>query len=583
MSNIILTNISRIRKGAPFGNYHTDDMGIIRGRYTNEAPVKYLLDSIYKSSFDKDCTIIAVTTPEAQEAFKAFRKTIRRYCQRNSYMNLSIDCITYDKNFGTVIAGIVDRVKKEDRVYIDTTGGFRDSVYILMASVRILEYSGIRLEKAVYSVLNNPKPPKKSHGGLPEPPKRKQIKPNRIDDITDTYKMFDLINAANSFTSFGNSGELALFFSDSCNSDIKKTIDVMSRFSEEVTLCRTSNLKSLISELNEMLTNVQNMQTSVETEILFKSISGVIREKFGAQSGEDIDYLDIITWCLDNRMIQQAVTIYTEKMPEFLFNTGLLSYNPVSVNVAAFPKNFDIYYNLLYNGFLKLTTSITLSPYPVGNLFLRLKGEKSVVYKEICSVNSINDLSIKDQLTSDERRGILNLIRVKNAVFTEPNIKRSAEEIESRKQNTKLRCFADTDIFDSKGTTTEAFVNGLLQKKEYICLLQGEFTAYSPKVWDAADINVVEHLARTLSENKGMYSIKAKVDYSDIKEILRNLIYVKRYVRNALNHASEENHVADEYDEYFSELGYKVSSELSVSEVETFIRKAIHHIRMITC
>ena len=80
-----------------------------------------------------------------------------------------------------------------------------------------------------------------------------------------------------------------------------------------------------------------------------------------------------------------------------------------------------------------------------------------------------------------------------------------------------------------------------------------------------------------------MYSIKAKVDYSDIKEILRNLIYVKRYVRNALNHASEENHVADEYDEYFSELGYKVSSELSVSEVETFIRKAIHHIRMITC
>ena len=28
MSNIILTNISRIRKGAPFGNYHTDDMGM---------------------------------------------------------------------------------------------------------------------------------------------------------------------------------------------------------------------------------------------------------------------------------------------------------------------------------------------------------------------------------------------------------------------------------------------------------------------------------------------------------------------------------------------------------------------------
>ena len=346
-----------------------------------------------------DCTIIAVTTPEAQEAFIAFRKTIRRYCNRNNYSNLSIESITYDKNFGTVIAEIVNRVKTEDRVYIDTTGGFRDSVYILMAAVRIMEYSGNRLEKAVYSVLNNFKPPKNESNATPAVKKPKQQKPNRIDDITDTYKMFDLINAANSFTSFGNSEELARFFSDSCNSDIKKTIDVMSRFSEEVTLCRTSNLNGLISELNEMLTKVQNMETNVETEILFKSISGVIHDKFGAKSGEDIDYLDIITWCLDNRMIQQAVTIYTEKMPEFLFSTGLLSYNLENVKIGSFPKTFDIYYNLLYNGFLKLTTSITLSQCPFGNLLLRLKGEKSAVYKEICSVNSINDLSVKDQLS----------------------------------------------------------------------------------------------------------------------------------------------------------------------------------------
>ena len=357
MSNIVLTNISRMRKGFPFQNYHTDDMGIIRGRYTNEAPVKYLLGSIYKGSLDTDCTIIAVTTPEAQEAFVAFRKTIRRYCQRNNYTNLSIESITYDKNFGTVIAEIINRVKKEDRVYIDTTGGFRDSVYILMASVRILEYSGVRLEKAVYSVLNNFKPPKKSQNDTPMVSKRKPKKPNRIDDITDTYNMFDLINAANSFTSFGNSEELANFFSVCHNSDIKKAIDVMSRFSDEVTLCRTSNLNSLLSELNEILANIQNMHTNVETEILFKSLSGVIREKLGARNGEEIDYLDVITWCLDNRMIQQAVTIYVEKMPEFLFSKKILSYNPANVKIDAFPKTFDIYYNLLYNGFLKLTTS----------------------------------------------------------------------------------------------------------------------------------------------------------------------------------------------------------------------------------
>ena len=582
LSHIVLTNISRMRKGFPFQNYHTDDMEIIRGRYTNEAPVKYLLNSIYRGDSGENCTIIAITTPEAQEAFIAFRKTIRRYCKRNNYSNLSIESITYDKNFGTVISEIINRVKKKDRVYIDTTGGFRDSVYILMASVRILEYSGVRLEKAVYSVLNNFKPPKKNQDDSPKLPKKKTQKPNRIDDITATYNMFNLINAANSFTSFGNAEELTAFFAESHNSDIKKAIDVMRRFSNEVALCRTSNLNDLIYELNEILTNIQTMDTDDESEILFKSISGVIREKLGASSGEEIDCLDIITWCLDNRMIQQAVTIYVERIPEYLFGSKILVYNPKKVNTADFRKDFDIYYNLLYNGFLKLTTSITLSEYPVGNLLLRLQRNK-LVYNEICTLTSINNLSIKEQLTQDERRGILNLIRVKNALFSETGIRRSAEETESKRQNTKLRDFAESDIFETAASNTAAFVNGLLKKNEYIRLLQGECTPYNPRVWSVADINVVEHMERTLSENKDMYSVSSRVEHDDIKALLRDLVYVKRYIRNALNHASEERHIADEYDEYFREMGYNVSTELSVKEIESVIRKAVDLIRKITC
>lgn len=582
LSNIILTNISRMRKGFPFQNYHTDDMEIIRGRYTNEAPVKYLLNSIYKGVSGADCTIIAITTPEAQEAFIAFRKTIRRYCKRNNYSNLSIESITYDKNFGTVIAEIINMVKKEDRVYIDTTGGFRDSVYILMASVRILEYSGVKLEKAVYSVLNNFKPPKKSQDVSPEFPKKKVKKHNRIDDITATYNMFNLINAANSFTSFGNAEELTDFFAESHNSEIKKAIDVMKRFSNEVALCRTSNLNDLICELNEILTNIQTMDTDDESEILFKSISGVIREKLGASAREEIDCLDIITWCLDNRMIQQAVTIYVERIPEYLFGSKILVYNPKKVNTADFRKDFDIYYNLLYNGFLKLTTSITLSKYPVGNLLLRLKRDNLIIYREICSINSINDLSIKEQLTQDEWRGILNLIRVKNVLFSEPGIRRTAEETESKRQKNKLRDFAESDIFETAAPNTEAFVNGLLKENEYIHLLQGECAPYNPRVWGVADINVVEHLERVLSENNDMYSVRSHVDLNDVKELLRHLIYVKRYIRNALNHASEERHIADEYDEYFGGMGYNVSTELSVKEIEFVIRKAVNLIRKIT-
>lgn len=113
-------------------------------------------------------------------------------------------------------------------------------------------------------------------------------------------------------------------------------------------------------------------------------------------------------------------------------------------------------------------------------------------------------------------------------------------------------------------------------------MLQGEYTAYDPRVWGATDINVVEHLEHVLSENNDMYSVRSHVDLNDVKELLRHLIYVKRYIRNALNHASEERYIADEYDEYFGGMGYNASTELSVKEIEFVIRKAIDLIRKIT-
>ena len=114
-------------------------------------------------------------------------------------------------------------------------------------------------------------------------------------------------------------------------------------------------------------------------------------------------------------------------------------------------------------------------------------------------------------------------------------------------------------------------------------MLQGEYTPYTPKVWGAADINVVEHLKHTLTENKNMYSVSSKVRPDDMKEVLRDLIFVKRYVRNALNHASEKRHLADEYDEYFSDVRYDAAADLSVTEIETIIRNAVDLIRRITC
>lgn len=566
LSSIILTNISRIRPDAAYVDYMTDDMGVISGRHTNEAPIKYLLNAICNESPDDGCTIIAITTKEAEEALTELCSTITSYSNERGLSSLRIEQVPFEAGkFGSVISEIVKLTKKGDRVYIDTTGGFRDSVYLLMAVVRILEYSGIKLEKAVYAVYN-----------------AGENNENRITDITDTYNMFNLINAANSFTSLGNSDDLARFFSDCENSDIKRIIDVMNRFSDEVALCRTSKLDGLLTELNNILINLQGLETDVEIEILFKSISGAIRDKFNVEEGRTIDYVDVICWCLDNKMIQQAVTIYVEKMPEFIYENRLISYKIENIDERKFNRNFDKHYNLLYSFFLKQETSITHSKYPLGNLLKNLKNTYPWRYKEICDTHSINELSFRDDLSSDERRGLINLIRVKNAIFLNPNTRRSPEEISRNKENTKLSPFADSDIFEERLDNTKAYLNKILGSKKYLKLLQGSFTPYTPRVWNASDINVIEHLEKVLEENKNQCAIKKGVSHEDIKELLRNLVYVKRFVRNSLNHASEENNLAEEYNEYFGGLGYNVKTDLSVKDIESVIREAVALARTLT-
>ena len=39
---------------------------------------------------------------------------------------------------------------------------------------------------------------------------------------------------------------------------------------------------------------------------------------------EGPDYLKITQWCIDNGLIQQALTVFNEKMPRYLFNKGYI-------------------------------------------------------------------------------------------------------------------------------------------------------------------------------------------------------------------------------------------------------------------
>ena len=150
MGNIILTNLSSLKN--PGDEYtYASDIGDITGIQTNDAPVKYLL-SLISSKNQNTEKIIAVATSEADEAYEAFCKMVEEYAESEKISLPQLEKIhTSDSTIAETIQEIVNRISPDDRVYIDTTGGFRKSSYLLMGIVRVLEYSENKVEKAVYS------------------------------------------------------------------------------------------------------------------------------------------------------------------------------------------------------------------------------------------------------------------------------------------------------------------------------------------------------------------------------------------------------------------------------------------------
>lgn len=332
MANVILTNLSILSNMAKLFVYKSD-IGEISGKQTNEAPIKYLISYLNKNAKSVG-RILTVATKEAKESYDNICKVLKEYGKEKNIAIPEPEMIeTTENTIAETIQEISNKISTDDEVYIDTTGGFRNSSYLLMGAVRVLEYSDIKVKKAVYS----------------------NYQKERIEDITDLYRMFDLINATNTFTSVGNSYELEEYFKDTDNATVKSTIEAMNKFSDEITLCRTSKLNDVIKELNNCLEELSGVQSDSKDIILFKSLSEAIRSKFNIH-GERISYPDVVEWCVHNRLIQQAVTIYVEKMPEYFYNKKLYTVSDsIKKQVENKKSTFDYYYEVFYNTMMKQT------------------------------------------------------------------------------------------------------------------------------------------------------------------------------------------------------------------------------------
>ena len=532
------------------------NIGEFKGINSNDAPTKYILKSL-KNSNQTLNQIVCIVTEQSKNDISIYKDTVTEYCKELNVTPPTIESVPYDGNSAT-IKSITEKLNPEDNVYIDTTGGLRDTCYTLLLIAKFMEYANTTVKTAVYG----------------------NVFEKTISDITPTYRLFNLISGAENFTSFGNCKALSDIFKDSKNAHIKELIDAMEQFSDAMTLCQTKDIDSIFCKLKDSLNELKdNIDTNDNYELLFYQLVEPISKKFGLDK-DTIDYLNIIRWCLDNNLIQQAITIYTDKIPKYFHNKGYFNYSDKALEEAKSHKTKnDIDYEILYNGFLQMKSETIYST----NLKEILKNSNVVN----CIISSKDydtfkktRVAYKIDLNNPEiRNGICNIIRLKKAMYmadcqiSADNVQNNLKDYPILQELSKRITASNVKGMINNISNDEVLISNLQRK-----LQKGETLEAMNNINKSNDrISVIDSLENYLKNNTSYYIAK-NVDLEDFKTVLRDYVYVKNNFRNIINHAGDEVSISTRDIQYFKDHGYYISENFTVSKISEAMNKVLNNI-----
>ena len=324
---ILLLFLSWYRKENRERNYivENDQEGkMYHGIQTDDAPVKYLLD--YAASQENQIgKVICIVTQavKAQNYYEKFQQMVIDYIEETpalkefyngeepvfSQIDYNENVESTEKRAFSIYSQLSRELLLEDsaNVYIDYTGGLRDTSFLMTVVIRYLEYMNFKCKKIVYSNLRQSR-----DSGI-------------IQSIDCVYDLFTLINGVDQFVRTGNAELLEECYKNETDKETRDLLSLIVRFSQVIGICNIRELDLLLPQIGEKL---QNYGKKTEKQSLylrmFSDMIQIIRQKLYIKEGTQLTYPDLIRWFLDNNMIQHALTLYIEKMPVYYYEQGLL-------------------------------------------------------------------------------------------------------------------------------------------------------------------------------------------------------------------------------------------------------------------
>lgn len=567
MDKIMIVNLSikKADKETTVSEYNSD-VGMIKGTNTYEAPLRYMIKKLYTENKERFDKIIFIGTSQTDSAYDEAKEIVKNQCKEHNItipdMNIYIKYNFGSSEFSSATEKVAEKLKKGDKIYIDTTGGSRNAIIFTVFLIRLLEYKGIKFEKAIYSVLSNPK---------------------HIEDVTELYKFVNIINAANTFTSYGNSDELEKIYRNTKNEAVKKTISAMKKFSDEIILCRTGNLDNILNELNKSLAELSKAHITEQKELLFKNIIDVIKGKFYITGNKIvIEYPNIIKWCLDNNLIQQAVTIYSERIPEYFYNKKFYTISKETIEKFRHEKSyFNLEYRLFNEGLMNSEYKINETA-PAKSPKQTLSDTlKDILFNEktkISETQKLADLKLSNIDEMPEIKKALDcIINIRKNIYDE-----KTKNIKSRYKYGKIPPTGKSEIdkilsSSDRPWNSVAFIVNISENQSALYELLDVKQPDEDNKNLERKLRVIDNLENI---DKEAYKINIKVN--QMQKIMRDYFYVKNIFRNNLNHASDDSSSHELLKKYMKSYKYNVNDDINLSEIKRIMKEFINLIEQVS-
>ncbi|WP_296826828.1 TM1812 family CRISPR-associated protein [uncultured Megasphaera sp.] len=320
MKHIMMLFLSEVHlnpdRTLSFSRYKNPDGTMIYCVQTNESAVRRTADLLQKQGERLDC-LFYFSTKQTQEEISYIdevgdeRTMTHEALFRERVQSFAAHCIRIDYDERSQTEESIRRAlemantirtfieaqswQPEDvELHVDVTGGFRHASMMLLSVMQLLKYGGIRTTSVRYSNRHE----------------------QQVENVTDIYRMFNLISGADEFINFGSTCEIMAYMEGAKQTaETKMLLQTMGDFTDAVRICRTGDIALLAKELQEALKNFEQAGAVSLQEKIFLRILEVFKSEYGSLLKEDFTNFDIIRWCVEKGCLQQAMTLCSEWIP----------------------------------------------------------------------------------------------------------------------------------------------------------------------------------------------------------------------------------------------------------------------------